>query len=184
MNGLSFLGNEMILPIRIYGDPILRGKVPELNSYEEALPYVVDMIETMYDDDGIGLSANQVGLSMRFFTIGMNAFEDGRGDSIFINPEILEFSEEEWDYEEGCLSVPGIREYVTRPLTIKVKYLDDRGEVREETLTDLAARVFQHEFDHLNGIFFIDRISSLKLKLHKKKLRVLVEKHTKNNLLM
>ena len=175
----SFLGNEMIFPIRIYGDPILRGKVPELNSYEEALPYVVDMIETMYDDDGIGLSAHQVGLSMRFFTIGMNAFEDGRGDSVFINPEIFEFSEELWSYEEGCLSVPGIREYVTRPLTIKVKYLNDRGEVHEETLTDLAARVFQHEIDHLNGIFFVERISPLKRTLNKKKLRALAEKYTK-----
>ena len=169
----------MIFPIRIYGDPILRGKVPELNSYEEVLPYVVDMIETMYDDDGIGLSANQVGLKMRFFTIGMNAFEDGRGDSVFINPEIFEFSEELWNYEEGCLSVPGIREYVTRPLTIKVKYLNDRGEVHEETLTDLAARVFQHEIDHLNGIFFVERISPLKRTLNKKKLRVLAEKYTK-----
>ncbi len=169
----------MIFSIRIYGDPILRGKIPELNSFEEVLPYVVDMIETMYDDDGIGLSANQVGLKMRFFTIGMNAFEDGRGDSIFINPEIVEMSEELWDYEEGCLSVPGIREYVTRPLTIKVKYLDDRGQKHEEILTDLAARVFQHEIDHLNGIFFVDRISPLKRTLNKKKLRALAEKYTK-----
>ncbi len=175
----------MILPIRLYGDPVLRGKVPELSSYTEALPYVVDMIETMYDDDGIGLSANQVGLKLRFFTIGMNAFEDGRGDSVFINPEILEFSEELWDYEEGCLSVPGIREYVTRPLTIKVRYLNDRGEEREEILTDLAARVFQHEFDHLNGIFFVDRISPIRRTLNKKKLKALAEKHTlKQNLVM
>ena len=152
----------MILPIRIYGDPVLREKIPELDSYEEALPYIVDMIETMYDDDGIGLSANQVGLKLRFFTIGMNAFEDGRGDSVFINPEILEFSEEQWDYEEGCLSVPGIREYVTRPLTIKVRYLNDRGEEREEILTDLPARVFQHEFDHLEGVLFIDYLSTAK----------------------
>ncbi|MEA3392042.1 MAG: peptide deformylase [Candidatus Marinimicrobia bacterium] len=167
----------MMFPIRIYGDPILRGKIPELNSFEEALPYVVDMIETMYDDDGIGLSANQVGLTKRFFVIGMNAFEDGRGDSIFINPVILEMSEELWEYEEGCLSVPGIREYVTRPLTIKVKYLDDRGQEHEEILTDLAARVFQHEIDHLNGIFFVDRISPLKRTLNKKKLRALADSH-------
>jgi peptide deformylase len=166
----------MIIPIRTYGDPVLRGKVPELDSYEEVLPHIMDMIETMYDDDGIGLSANQIGLQERFFVIGMNAFEDGRGDSIFVNPEILEFSEELWDYEEGCLSVPGIREVVTRPLTIKVKYLDDRGREHEEILTDLAARVFQHEYDHLNGIFFVDRVSPIRRTLHKKKLKALSEK--------
>jgi len=167
----------MILQIRTYGDPVLRGKVPVMESHDDVLPYIMDMIETMYDDDGIGLSANQVGLSLRFFIIGMNAFEDDRSDSIFINPEILETSEELWDYEEGCLSVPGIREYVTRPLTIKVKYLDDRGQEHEEVLTDLAARVFQHEYDHLNGIFFVDRISPLKRTLNKKKLRALAEKN-------
>jgi peptide deformylase len=165
----------MILPIRIYGDPVLRKKTPSLNSYEEALPYIVDMIETMYDDDGIGLSANQVGLNMRFFTIGMDAFEDGRGDSVFINPEILEMSEELWDYEEGCLSVPGIREYVTRPRTINVRYIDDRGNEKEEVLTDLPARVFQHEMDHLNGIFFVDRISPVRRTLNKKKLKALAD---------
>jgi len=167
----------MIMPIYIYGSPVLRGKMPELSSHEEAHPYIVDMIETMYDDDGIGLSANQVGLRMRFFTIGMNAFEDGRGDSVFINPEILESSDELWDYEEGCLSVPGIREMVTRPRTIKVQYLDDRGREHVEVLTDLAARVFQHELDHLNGIFFVDRISPVRRTLNKKKLKALADSH-------
>lgn len=165
----------MILEIRTYGDPVLRRKIPLMESHKEALPYIIDMIETMYDDDGIGLSANQVGLTKRFFVIGMNAFEDNRGDSIFINPEILESSEELWDYEEGCLSVPGIREVVTRPLTIKVKYLDDRGQEHEEILTDLAARVFQHEIDHLNGIFFVDRISPIRRTLNKKKLKALAD---------
>ena len=163
------------MPIHIYGDPILRGKIPELENVQEALPHIVNMIETMYDDDGIGLSANQVGLSLRFFVIGMNAFEDGRGDSVFINPEILEFSEELWDYEEGCLSVPGIREMVTRPRTIKVKYLDDRGVEHVEVFTDYAARVFQHEIDHLNGIFFVDRISPVRRTLNKKKLKALAD---------
>ncbi len=156
-----------------------------MDSIEDALPHIMDMIETMYDDDGIGLSANQVGLQKRFFIIGMNAFDDGRGDSIFINSEILEFSEELWDYEEGCLSVPGVREVVTRPLTIKVKYVDDRGKEHEEILTDLPARVFQHEIDHLNGIFFVDRVSPIRRTLNKKKLKTLAEKHTdKKNLLM
>ena len=117
------------------------------------------------------------GLECVFFVIGMNAFEDGRGDSIFINPEILEMSEELWDYEEGCLSVPGIREMVTRPRTIKVKYLDDRGNEHVEVLTDLPARVFQHEFDHVNGIFFVDRISPIRRTLNKKKLKALADSH-------
>ena len=165
------------MDIKTYGDPVLRGKVEPLASALETLPYIQDMIETMYDDDGIGLSANQVGLRMRFFIIGMNAFEDGRGDSVFINPEILEFSDEESDYEEGCLSVPGIRDSVTRPHTIKVKYLDDKGREHVEEFTDLPARVFQHEIDHLNGIFFVERLSSLRLARHKRKLKAIAAKH-------
>jgi peptide deformylase len=169
----------MILDIKIYGDPVLRGIIPEMESPLEALPFVQDMIETMYDDDGIGLSANQVGLRKRFFVIGMNAFDDGRGDSVFINPQILEESEELWDYEEGCLSVPGIRELVTRPHTILVKYLDDKGNEHQEEFTDLPARVFQHELDHLNGVFFVDRISPIRRTLNKKKLKALADSHKK-----
>ncbi len=165
------------MDIKTYGDPVLRGKVEPLESPLSALPFIKDMIETMYDDDGIGLSANQVGLRMRFFVIGMNAFEDGRGDSVFINPEIIEFSEEESGYEEGCLSVPGIRDTVFRPHTIKVKYLDERGIEHEEELTDLAARVFQHEYDHLDGVFFVERLSSVRLARHKRKLKAILEKH-------
>jgi peptide deformylase len=133
------------------------------------------MIATMYDDDGIGLSANQAGLPHRFFVIGESAFKDGRGDSVFINPEILESSEEIWEYEEGCLSVPGIRETVLRPREIRVRYVSEKGEAREEVFTDLAARVFQHELDHLNGIFFVDRISPLRRSRLRKQLKRLEE---------
>ncbi|MBN2780959.1 MAG: peptide deformylase [Candidatus Marinimicrobia bacterium] len=169
----------MILPVRIYGDPILRDVIPPVASHAEVLPYVRDMIETMYDDDGIGLSANQAGLRSRFFVIGKNAFEDGRPDSVFINPAILEAYEETWDFEEGCLSVPGIREWVVRPRTIRVRYTDETGTEREEVFTDYAARVFQHELDHLNGIFFTDRISPIRRALNKKKLKELAESQNK-----
>lgn len=165
----------MTLPIRIYGDPVLRKKLHPLEDGKLVLPYIPDMIATMYEDDGIGLSANQVGLPHRFFLIGEGAFTDGRGDSVFINPEILENSEELWEYEEGCLSVPGIRETVLRPREIRVRYLNEKGESREELLTDLAARVFQHELDHLDGIFFVDRISPLRRSRLKKQLKRLEE---------
>lgn len=169
----------MIFPIRIYGDPILRKKLELLEDFHTVLPYVPGMIATMYDDDGIGLSANQAGFALRFFVIGNSAFPDGRPDSIFINPEILEFSEELWDYEEGCLSVPGIRENLSRPRSIRVRYMNEKGETLEEEFTDLAARVFQHELDHLNGIFFIDHISPLRLSRYKKLLKRL-EKQSQN----
>ncbi len=169
----------MILPIRTYGDPILREKLPLLASHEEVLPLIQDMIETMYDDDGIGLSANQAGYHYRFFVISGNVFEDGRPDSVFINPKLLEVSEDVWDYEEGCLSVPGIREIVYRPRTIRVHYTDAGGKEQEEELSDLAGRVFQHELDHLNGIFFVDRISPIRRALIRKKLKELSKKHTK-----
>jgi peptide deformylase len=165
----------MTLPIRIYGDPLLRKIMPLVEDVNSVLPHIPAMIATMYDDDGIGLSANQAGISLRFFVIGEAAFTDGRPDSVFINPEILETSEELWDYEEGCLSVPGIREVVTRPKTVRVKYLNEKGENREALFTDLAARVFQHELDHLNGVFFVDRISPLRRSRLKKQLKRLEE---------
>lgn len=165
----------MIFPIQIYGDPILRKKLQPLDDIKIVLPYIPDMIATMYDDDGIGLSANQAGLPLRFFVIGESVFSDGRPDSVFINPEILDASEEHWDYEEGCLSIPGIREVVTRPRHLRVRYTNEKGETREEALTDLAARVFQHEIDHLNGVFFVDRISPLRLIRYKKVLKRLEE---------
>lgn len=166
------------MEIKTYGDPVLRGAIPPLDSHLEVYPFIQDMIETMYDDDGIGLSANQVGLRMRFFVIGANAFDDDRGDTIFINPMILELSEEYSDYDEGCLSVPGIRDSVSRPHTIKLKYLDKMGVEHVEEFTDLAARVFQHEFDHLEGIFFVERLTPIRQARHRRKLKALLAKHS------
>lgn len=166
------------MEIKTYGDPVLRGAITPLASHLDVIPFVQDMIETMYDDDGIGLSANQVGLRMRFFVIGMNAFEDGRGDTVFINPIILKSSEEYSDYEEGCLSVPGVRDTVSRPHTITAQYLDIQGKEHTEEFTDLAARVFQHEFDHLEGVFFVERLSSIRQSRHKRKLKALLQKHS------
>ncbi|MFA6619478.1 MAG: peptide deformylase [Candidatus Neomarinimicrobiota bacterium] len=166
------------MEIKTYGDPVLRGVIPPLTSHLEVHPFIQDMIETMYDDDGIGLSANQVGLRMRFFVIGASAFDDDRGDTVFINPMVLESSDEHSDFDEGCLSVPGIRDTVSRPHTIKVKYLDTQGAEHVEEFTDLPARVFQHEFDHLEGIFFVERLSPIRKSRHKRKLKALLKSHS------
>lgn len=168
----------MSLKITYYGNPILRKTLKKVDPTDpEVHKLIIEMIPVMYDDDGIGLTANQVGKDKRLFVIGKDAFEDGRSDSAFINAEILASSDEEVGYEEGCLSVPGIRETVSRPAEIKVKYQDMLGNEHEETFGGFAARVFQHEYDHSNGLFFVDRISPIRRSLIKKKLKKITEEH-------
>jgi len=170
------------LDIKIYGNPILRKKLAPADPADPGVhALIAAMIPTMYEDEGIGLSANQVGKDKRLFLIGKDAFDDGRGDTPFINAEIVSFSDETMDYEEGCLSVPGIRETVTRPSAILVRYQDMKGEEHEESLVGLPARVFQHEYDHTNGLFFTDRISPMRRSLLKKKLRKIAESHKQTN---
>ncbi|KUK53117.1 MAG: Peptide deformylase, partial [Marinimicrobia bacterium 46_47] len=155
----------------IYGAPVLRKKTAPVEKVTEAIRRLTqDMTLTMYDDDGIGLSANQVGESHAIFILGASAFEDDRGDSVFLNPEILEMSEETELQEEGCLSIPGIRENVPRSLTIRLRWQDLDLKIHEEIFTGFPARVIQHEYDHLNGIFFTDRISSVRKMFIKSKL--------------
>ncbi|MCD6233932.1 MAG: peptide deformylase [Candidatus Marinimicrobia bacterium] len=159
------------LKIFTYGAPVLRKKTAPVNKMTDAIRrFTQDMVLTMYDDDGIGLSANQVGESRAIFVVGAAAFEDERGDSVFLNPEILEMSEETDIQEEGCLSIPGIRENVPRALTIRLRWQDLNLKTHEETFTGFPARVMQHEYDHLNGIFFTDRISPVRKMFIKKKL--------------
>lgn len=166
----------MSLTITYYGNPILRKKLQAVDPKDPKVhQLILEMIPAMYDDDGIGLSANQVGEDKRLFVIGKDAFTDERGDSAFINAEILAYSDEEMDYEEGCLSVPDIRETVSRPAVIQVAYEDMQGNKHEETLTGFPARVFQHEYDHTNGLFFVDRISPLRRSLLKKKLKKIAD---------
>ena len=121
-----------------------------------------DMFETMYEAPGIGLAATQVGVKKRVFTIDLAKKEEPKNPQVFINPQIVWFSDEKSTHEEGCLSIPEFYSEVERPAQVKVKYLDLQGEPREVEANGLLATCQQHEIDHLNGILFIDHISKLK----------------------
>jgi len=173
----------MILPIMAYGDPTLRKIGKEIDKDFSNLPDLIEnMTETMNQANGVGLAAPQIGKAIRLFLIDASPFaESDELDEaeinflkdykrVIINPEIISEEGEDWIFNEGCLSIPNINEDVTRKDTIIVSYLDENFEQQEETLTGLAARIFQHEYDHIEGILFTDKISSLKKRLLKKKL--------------
>ncbi len=169
----------MILPIRIYGDPVLRVDTQEMTSNSEELQELIDdMIETMRGAEGVGLAAPQVGRTERVFVADITPMlEEGQQEAypeqpmVFINPEIHWESEEECEFEEGCLSIPDIREHVVRPERVRVRYLDRDFNEREIEVGEVLARVIQHEIDHLNGVLFIDHISPLRRRLLRRKLR-------------
>lgn len=169
----------MILPIIAYGDAILKKKGLEIDKdYHELDQLISDMFETMSQAHGVGLAAPQVGLNIRLFVVDATPFgegDDGDPDCvgfkrIFINPIIFEESGDEWGFEEGCLSIPHIREEVMRKPDLKVEYYNENWELVEETLTGLPARVVQHEYDHIEGILFTDRLKPLKRTLLKGRL--------------
>lgn len=156
----------MILEIIKYGNPILKAKstkVEEIN--DEILELIDNMVETMYAAPGVGLAAPQIGINKRLFVIDV-----GGTLKKVINPIFLEYSEEEEVSEEGCLSVPNIYERVKRPIAVKVKYTNEKGEEIEEEAEELYARALQHETDHLDGILFVEKVSPLTKKLINKKL--------------
>ncbi len=160
----------MILKIYKYGSPILRNRCKIVNSISSDIKQLTDdMINTMYEDDGIGLSANQVGFDLSLSIIGKHALES-ENDLIIINPKIIEYSDEKTIEEEGCLSIPDIREKVIRSKDIVLEYQDLNLKTITRKFVDLPARVIQHETDHLNGVFFTDRLSFVKKKLLNKKL--------------
>ncbi|MFA5589082.1 MAG: peptide deformylase [Bacteroidales bacterium] len=167
----------MKYPITVYGDPLLRKKAKEIEENHEGLAEIIEnMWETMYHSDGVGLAAPQVGLSIRLFIIDASpAADEDPGlenfKKVFINPEIIKLTGEDWIMNEGCLSLPEIREDVKRPEAVRLKYYDEHFVLHEETYTGYAARVIQHEFDHLEGVLFIDHLSPLRKKLLKTKLR-------------
>ncbi len=167
----------MKYPITVYGDPLLRKKAQEIEENHEGLAEIIEnMWETMYYSDGVGLAAPQVGLSIRLFIIDASpAADEDPGlenfKKVFINPEIIKLTGEDWIMNEGCLSLPEIREDVKRPDAVRLKYYDEHFVLHEETYTGYAARVIQHEFDHLEGVLFIDHLSPLRKKLLKTKLR-------------
>ncbi len=175
----------MILPIVAYGDPVLRKEAADIPQDTDLdLKQLVDnMFETMYKASGVGLAAPQVGLSLRLFVVDGTPIIDGEEEDsedfdpslvgfkkAFINPEILEEDGEEWAYEEGCLSIPGIRSEVNRPERVKIQYYDLDWKQHVEEYDGIAARIIQHEYDHIEGILFTDYMPPLKRTLLKKKL--------------
>jgi len=171
----------MILPIYTFGADVLRQATPELEDNSEALQTLIDdMFETMHNASGVGLAAPQVGRSERVFVVDLKkSAEDEEGIEpaalpgplVFINPAIKGLDGGEVEYEEGCLSIPEIRENVVRPDTVEIEYLDRTLSPVRLQATGLLARVIQHELDHLNGILFIDRLSTLRRQLLRRRLR-------------
>ncbi len=174
----------MILPIRAYGDPVLKKVTKDIEPDHLGLKQLIaDMFETMYAANGVGLAAPQVGQSIRLFIVDASPFaEDEEGKPtddahlkefkrVFINPYIVEEEGDEWAFEEGCLSIPNIREDVTRPPGIVLQYQDEKFKEHEEEFDGFAARVIQHEHDHLDGILFTDHLTPLRRTLLKGKLR-------------
>lgn len=163
-----------VLPVYVYNHPVLKQKAAPLTSITpEVIAFIEDMFETMYHANGIGLAANQVGSSLPIFVVDITGAEDDTQHErkVFINPEIISFSEQKGEYEEGCLSVPDLRDYVDRPLKISVKYRDINFNEIVEEYDGLMARVIQHETDHLNGIYFFERLSSIRRTLLSSKLK-------------
>lgn len=172
----------MILPIYIYGQPVLRKVAEDVpNDYPKLKELVQDMFETLTVSDGIGLAAPQIGKSIRVVVIDLDALSEELPEykgfrKAYINPHILEYDDSKTDTsEEGCLSLPAIHEKVNRPTRIHVQYLDEELLPHDEWIEGYLARVMQHEFDHLDGKMFIDRISPLRKQLIRSKLRSLLQ---------
>lgn len=172
----------MILPIRAFGDPVLRKKSKDISKdYPELQTFIQNMFETMAHANGIGLAAPQVGLDIRLFVVDLTPLAEDEDykdiaeelknfKKVLINPVILEETGELWKFNEGCLSIPDIREDVARHETIKIEYFDENFQKHTDTFSDMRARVIQHEYDHIEGILFTDHLSSLKKKMIKGKL--------------
>lgn len=164
----------MIYPVTVYGDPVLRKKTePITKDFPNLKEFLANMFDTMYHSDGVGLAAPQVGQAIRIFVLDTTTAEDEGVPGIkkaFINPVILEKSGEEWVMNEGCLSLPEIREDVVRPESVKIKYVDEDFNEFEEVYHGFTSRVIQHEYDHLEGVMFVDYLNPLKKRLLKGKL--------------
>lgn len=173
----------MILPIVAYGDPVLRKMGKQIpKDYPNLDELLANMRETMKNAQGVGLAAPQIGKDIRLFLIDASPFSENEEldeeernflknfDKIFINAEIIEEEGDEWAFNEGCLSIPNINEDVYRNETIHIEYVDENFEKQKESLNGVAARIFQHEYDHIEGILFTDKLSTLKKRLLKKRL--------------
>ena len=173
----------MILPIIAYGDPVLRKLGKSIDKEYPALESLLEnMFETMYGAKGIGLAAPQIGLPIRIFIVDATPFKDDEEleleernflstfKQVFINAQIIDETGDEWVFNEGCLSIPNVREDVFRNETVKIEFLDEKFEKHTKEFSGIAARIIQHEYDHIQGILFTDKLSSLKKRLIKGKL--------------
>ena len=177
----------MLLPIYAYGQPVLKKKAVEINrNFEKLDELVQNMWDTMYNAEGVGLAAPQIGKSLRLFLIDtiqlQKEGEESKGFKIaFINAQVIEEVGKPWAYEEGCLSIPNIRGDVMRPETVTLKWMDEKLNEYQQTFDGIAARVIQHEYDHIEGILFTEKLKPLKKKLIKRKLEAIRKGNVKSH---
>ena len=173
----------MIYPIVAYGDPVLRKVTVDIDKSFDVKKLSEDMFETMYNAKGVGLAAPQIGLNVRMFVVDGRPFNEGEDmkerdkdpslidfKKIFINAEILEEDGDDWAFEEGCLSIPDVREDIYRPEYVTIRYFDADWNEHTEEYEGLAARIIQHEYDHIDGILFTDHLNPVKKRMLKNKL--------------
>ena len=166
----------MIYPIVAYGHPVLKKKAAEIGPDHPGLKELIEsMFETMYASSGVGLAAPQINFSIRLFVVDGSPFEDEEPalkefKKVFINPQMLDESGDRWKFNEGCLSIPGVRDDVNRHPDIYLHYFDENFTEHKEHFSGIAARIIQHEYDHIEGVLFTDRLSPLKKQLLKGKL--------------
>jgi len=165
------------LRLRYYGDPVLRQKAEEVDTFDELLQAQADvMFEVMYENDGLGLAGNQVGLLKRMVVLDVPLDDETRARMVLVNPEILATKGKD-TAEEGCLSIPEVRDDVTRPETITVRARNLDGEESTFEAHDLLARAIQHEVDHLNGVLFVDRLSAIRRKMLEGRLKQVAQEY-------
>ena len=175
----------MILPVIAYGDPVLRAECEEVEEGTDMTSILKDMRDTMHQASGVGLAAPQVGKSIRLFIVDASPFAEEEPENeeeaqnfeilknfkkVFINPIIEEERGKKWAFSEGCLSIPGIREEVIRENIVRISYFDEEWNFHEEEYTGVAARIIQHEYDHIEGILFTDHLNPLKRRMLKRRL--------------
>ena len=173
----------MIYPIIAYGDPVLRKVTVDIDKSFDVKKLSEDMFETMYNAKGVGLAAPQIGLNVRMFVVDGRPFNEGEDmkerdkdpslidfKKVFINAEILEEDGDDWAFEEGCLSIPDVREDIYRAEFLTIKYFDENWNEHTEEYEGLAARIIQHEYDHVDGILFTDHLNPVKKRMLKNKL--------------
>lgn len=166
----------MILPIYAYGQAVLKKMAEDINKdYPELDTLIANMWETMYNAEGVGLAAPQIGLSIRLFLVDTEQVKREEGEPegikrVFINAHKVEESGKPWPYEEGCLSIPDVRGDVERPAQLRLRYMDEHFQPHEEVFTGFNARVIQHEYDHIDGVLFTEHLKPIKRRLVRRKL--------------